>query len=107
MDKIAHIRDLFTETLPLFNALGDPVRQQLLLAMISHEQQTVGELTAGTNLSRPTVSFHLKVLREAGIITSRKEGRNVYYYPRTGDYFQAIRDLVHEVDKITNEEGKQ
>lgn len=103
MESTKRVRALFRQNLPLFNALGDPIRQQLLLAMISGEQKSVGELTRGTKLSRPTVSFHLRVLKEAGIIASKKQGRNVYYYPRTGHYFDTMRELVYEVERITKE----
>lgn len=40
----------------------------------------VGEITAKTNLSRPAVSHHLKILKEAGIIKMRREGTKNYYY---------------------------
>lgn len=104
MGDAVKIRRLFRQSLPLFSALGDPVRQQLLLAMMSGEEKTVTELTAGTSLSRPTVSFHLKVLKEAGIIISHKRGRNRYYYPRTGRYFHVMKELVDEVDKVLQKE---
>ena len=91
----------------MFNALGDPVRQQLLMTMMQGEPKTVRALTAGTNLSRPTVSFHLKVLKEAGIVTDYKEGRNNYYYPKPGKYLDVMRDLINEVDDVMKKEGRK
>lgn len=64
-------------------ALGDETRQHLMLEMMrigKCEGVRVGEITQGTHLSRPAVSHHLKVLREAGIVKMRREGTKNYYY---------------------------
>jgi ArsR family transcriptional regulator len=65
----------------LFKAIGDPVRLRLLSLIASHEggEACVCELTAAFELTGPTISHHLKVLREAGIITSERRGTWVYY----------------------------
>lgn len=64
-------------------ALGDENRQHLILEMMRMEDcrgVRVGQITERTNLSRPAVSHHLKILREAGIIKMRREGTRNYYY---------------------------
>lgn len=64
-------------------ALGDENRQHLILGMLQIgkcDGVRVGEITAKTNLSRPAVSHHLKVLKEAGIVKMRREGTKNYYY---------------------------
>lgn len=71
-----------------FEALGDPVRRLILELLASGEQptgslaQTLGSLTP---ISQPAVSQHLKVLREAGLVTVRAEGtRRLYALDRAG-----------------------
>lgn len=94
------IRDLFEESLPLFTALGDPLRQQLIILMIEGERKSVAELAAKTNLSRPTVSHHLKVLKNAHILAEEKVGTKTYYSPKMGKYFEPIKELVNIVTEL-------
>src|SRR5262249_34400047 len=65
----------------VFKALGDPVRLPLLSLIGAHQggELCVYVLTTAFNLCQPTTSHHLKVLREAGIITSERRGPWVYY----------------------------
>jgi ArsR family transcriptional regulator, arsenate/arsenite/antimonite-responsive transcriptional repressor len=65
----------------LFKALGDPVRLRLMSLIASHAggEVCVCELTEGFDLSGPTISHHLKVLREAGLISGERRGTWVYY----------------------------
>lgn len=105
MNQVDTIRQLFTESLPLFSALGDPIRQQLLLLMMDGTRRSVAELASETELSRPTISHHLKILKDAHIVTSQKEGRKIYYCPQMGDYVRPIRELITIVASIEREEG--
>lgn len=91
------IRELFTASLPLFSALGDPIRQQLILLMIDPPEKSVEELASYTNLSRPTVSHHLRVLKDAHIVGERKIGRKRYYYPKMGRYFPPMKELIETI----------
>ncbi len=62
-------------------ALGDPVRLQLVDVLRKHAGKVcVCELVPLFDLSQPTVSHHLKVLRQAGIVGSEREGLWAYYY---------------------------
>jgi len=65
----------------VFKALGDPVRLRLVSLIGAHQggEVCVCDLTTAFNLAQPTISHHLKVLREAGIITSERRGTWVYY----------------------------
>ncbi len=65
----------------VFKAMGDPVRLRLLSLIASHEggEACVCELTGVFDLTGPTISHHLKVLREAGLITGERRGTWVYY----------------------------
>ena len=65
----------------VFKAMGDPVRLRLLSLIASHEggEACVCDLTDVFELTGPTISHHLKVLREAGLITGERRGTWVFY----------------------------
>ena len=66
----------------VFKALGDPVRLRLVSLIGAHQggEVCVCDLTTAFDLTQPTISHHLKVLREAGIIDSERRGTWVYYW---------------------------
>ena len=66
----------------MFKALGDPVRLQLLSRVASHAggEACVCDLSVGFDLTQPTISHHLKVLREAGLLECERRGTWVYYW---------------------------
>jgi ArsR family transcriptional regulator len=66
---------------PMFKALGDPVRLRLLsmIASAGGGEVCVCDLTGSFKLTGPTISHHLKVLREAGLVASDRRGTWVYY----------------------------
>jgi ArsR family transcriptional regulator, arsenate/arsenite/antimonite-responsive transcriptional repressor len=65
----------------VFKALGDPVRLRLVSLIGARQggEVCVCDLTSAFDLSQPTISHHLKVLREAGLIDSERRGTWVYY----------------------------
>jgi len=65
----------------LFKAMGDPVRLRLLSLISSHEggEACVCDLSGVFDLTGPTISHHLKVLREAGLISGQRRGTWIYY----------------------------
>ncbi|EID56361.1 ArsR/SmtB family transcription factor [Saccharomonospora xinjiangensis] len=74
-----------------FKALGDPVRLRLLSLIASHAdgEACVCDLTGAFELSAPTISHHLKVLRESGLVESERRGTWIYYRVRP----EALRSL--------------
>jgi ArsR family transcriptional regulator, arsenate/arsenite/antimonite-responsive transcriptional repressor len=70
---------------PLLRALADPVRLRLMSLVASHPggEACVCDLTGAFDLSQPTISHHLKVLHEAGLLARDKRGVWVYYRART------------------------
>lgn len=99
------VAELFERSLPFLTALGNPDRQQLLMLMVDGSQKSVAELTAHTNLSRPTISHHLKILKDAGIIIEHKVGRKIYYQPQAGEYFHTVKELVDVIDELIKKRG--
>ena len=77
---------------PLLKALADPVRLRLMSIVASHEggEACVCDLTECFELSQPTISHHLKVLHEAGLLDREKRGTWVYYRVRSA----ALSDLA-------------
>ena len=71
-----------TSVAPMFKALGDPVRLRLMSLIASAPEVCVCDLTDGFALSGPTISHHLKVLREAGLVESDRRATWVWYRVR-------------------------
>lgn len=94
--------ELFRQVLPLFNAMGDPTRQLLIKHLSNSTRLSVGELTRLTSLSRPAVSHHLKVLREAELVLEIKVGTKRYYRPTFLKYTGPMRELINCVEKYEN-----
>jgi ArsR family transcriptional regulator len=78
-------RDTAVRIAEVAKALADPIRIQLLDVLRKHAGKVcVCELVPLFDVSQPTVSHHLKVLREAGLVASEKRGLWVYYYMLPG-----------------------
>ncbi|MFJ9588813.1 ArsR/SmtB family transcription factor [Streptomyces acidicola] len=75
-----------TELARVFKALGDPVRLRLLSMIASREggEVCVCEMTPAFDLSQPTISHHLKLLRQAGLIDCERRGTWVYHWVLPG-----------------------
>ena len=100
-----------------FAALADPTRREVF-ERLAHGPRAVGELARGLPVSRPAVSQHLKVLKDAGLVTDRAEGaRRVYQIDPQGlgqvrawlDQFWdvALAAFVAEAERNDDDEGDQ
>jgi len=89
----------------IFKALGDPTRRAVYERLIAQEE-TVSKLTARFDVSQPAISQHLKALREAGLVTVRREGREAHY--RAGpEGLKPLFDWVAHYEKFwRGREGK-
>jgi len=85
---------------PLLKALADPVRLRLMSIVASHEggEACVCDLTECFELSQPTISHHLKVLHEVGLLDRSKRGTWVYYRVRP----TALADLATLISPATD-----
>ncbi|WP_102410351.1 metalloregulator ArsR/SmtB family transcription factor [Beduinella massiliensis] len=80
-----------------FTAIGDETRQLILLVLLQSDLTgvRVGEIAEKAHLTRPSVSHHLQILREAGIVAMRREGtRNFYYLSVDGTQWKEIAGLI-------------
>lgn len=66
----------------LFRTLADPTRRALFERLCREGEQTVAALTAQAGVSQPAVSKHLSVLKQAGLVLDRPEGRQTHYSAR-------------------------
>lgn len=80
MASIDTLPDDWRDASNLFVALGDEQRQRILLMFGPGERLNVTHIVAGSTLSRTTVSHHLKILRQAGVLESEKVGKEVYFW---------------------------
>jgi ArsR family transcriptional regulator len=61
-----------------FKAIADPTRREIL-RMLRHEEMTAGDLAERFDMTKPSMSHHFSVLKEAGLLTSRREGQTIWY----------------------------
>jgi ArsR family transcriptional regulator len=61
-----------------FKAIADPTRREIL-HLLRKEEMTAGDVAARFDMTKPTMSHHFSVLREAGLVTSRREGQTIWY----------------------------
>ena len=81
--ELAQLAQDFEDCRKLLIALGDENRQHLILEMMQIGRCTgvrVGEIAERSYLSRPAVSHHLQILKDAGVVKLRREGTRNYYY---------------------------
>jgi ArsR family transcriptional regulator len=76
----------------LMKALADPIRIRLMSLIAATDEACVCDLTAPFELSQPTISHHLRVLREAGLVDCERRGTWVYYRAQR-DALEAVGEL--------------
>ncbi|SRR5579862_320297 len=75
-----------------FKALGDPTRVAIVNRLTTAEAVCVCDLTAAFDLSQPTISHHLKILRDAGLVEAERRGTWAYYR-LVPDAIDALREV--------------
>src|SRR5271167_3852499 len=81
----------------LFRSLADPTRRAIFERLCREGEQTVGALTAQAGISQPAVSKHLGVLRQAGLVRDRPEGRQTHYSAQ----LSALAPLIDWTSQMT------
>lgn len=113
-EEVRKLEDEFKQCRKLLNAIGDDNRQYLLCVMMNMpiDGSRVVEIAEQTHLSRPAVSHHMQILKDAGIVKSRKEGTQVFYYfdPEDNEVekFSRLADNIMKIIRMLperNEEG--
>lgn len=117
--------ELFQNCMPIFIALGDEVRLAIIealactglyddlgngvadirggLSIRPSQGMNVKEITEMTRLSRPAISHHLKILKEAGLVNVRQEGTSNYYYLTISDSTKKLCSLGQYLQELMNQ----
>lgn len=85
-------------------AISDPVRRQIL-ELLKSKSYAAGEIAARFDLKQATVSYHLKLLKQAGLITERKE-KNYIYYDLNASVFEDVLTWIYSLGEGNGENEK-
>ena len=90
----------------VFKALSDPTRREIL-RLLSEGEKTAGELAERFDMSKPSMSHHFAVLKEADLISSRRNGQQIWYSLNTTVAQDAISWIMGLVDHSQKKRGKR
>ena len=76
----------------VFKALGDSTRLRIL-DLIKNGEKCICEIIPETEKSQPTVSQHLKILRQANLVEQRKKGTNIWIHAKDKQIYQIIKEI--------------
>lgn len=82
----------------LFRTLADPTRRAIFERLCRQGEQTVGALTARSGVSQPAVSKHLGILKHAGLVRDRQDGRQTHYSAQ----LRALSPLIDWTSQMTS-----
>ncbi len=82
-----------TNPVEFAKALADPTRQEIM-SLICCREMSVGDIVDAVGVSQPTVSHHLAILREAGLVSVRSEGKHTYYSLNQGKVVVCCGNLI-------------
>ena len=82
-----------TSSVVFAKALADPTRQEIM-ALICCQELSVGDIVEAVGVSQPTVSHHLAILREAGLVNVRSEGKQTFYSLNQGRVVSCCGNLI-------------
>lgn len=89
----------------LLGLLSDPVRVRILFALVAVEELCVGDLALVLSISMDQSSYALKLLRSAGLVQSRRDGRVIYYRLAEGFPHQLLEHCLRQLLSITTKQG--
>jgi ArsR family transcriptional regulator len=96
---IRHLPEELRRVAKIFSALGDPYRQRLVLLFEKDERLNVNQIVEVSSLSRTAVAHHLRVLRDAGILKSEKQGKEVYHWIEPQPVQYALKKVLAYIDR--------
>lgn len=86
----------------LFKALDDPTRRRIL-EMLKESDLTAGEIAAAFDIAKPSISYHLDLLRQGGLVISIKKGQYVYYSLNTTVLEDSLNWMFNLIKRDKNE----
>ncbi|MDZ5472964.1 metalloregulator ArsR/SmtB family transcription factor [Bacillus sp. 31A1R] len=91
--------DVFRSCIPLFTALSDPARQDIILLLAERESLSVNEIADASTLSRPAISHHLKILRDNQLVKIEQQGTLRYYSLTLENSVSQLKELIDIVEQ--------
>ncbi|KMZ40064.1 MULTISPECIES: metalloregulator ArsR/SmtB family transcription factor [Bacillales] len=92
------IIEKFKLATPIFQALGDVNRQEIIMILLENSNLNVNQLAEKVSISRPAVSHHLKILKQAGLITANKSGKETFYSLSSTEFLKHVKDLIVNIE---------
>ena len=98
---------LLNDCIPMFEALKDPTRQQIVAHLLQHGPQTVGEIAQTSPLSRTAVSHHVKLLERAGLLEITKVSTRRICQVRSDETLGLLRGLIGALESDLETLGRE
>jgi ArsR family transcriptional regulator, arsenate/arsenite/antimonite-responsive transcriptional repressor len=95
---LADVLATFRASAPIFNALGDKFRQDIVMLLAQQERLNVGQIAERMPLSRPAISHHLKVLLQAGLVKMERVSRENFYTLSVDEGLAILRLFVEQAE---------
>lgn len=102
--SIDQLAQTFAECKPLFFALAEIPRQQILLLLSQHEALNVNQIAEHLPLSRPAISHHLKIMRQAGLLEQHPRGTENLYRLSSSGAVELLARCAAELNALGPEE---
>ena len=96
--------DVASDLAEMFRLLGDPTRVRILFALLEAGELCVSDLAAAVDTNETKVSHAMRLLRNAGVVRNRRDGRNVYYHLHDSHVCQLL-ELSQEHVRHVGEDG--
>ena len=89
----------FVDNFDIINALADRNRQRIIILLFHHidDGMTVTEITRQMSITQPAVSHHLKILREANLVSFKKNGLQSFYYLTLEQPLSRLEKVIHDL----------
>lgn len=97
-EQVDETLKVFHQLTPIFSVLADENRQLIISELGRCDRLNVTEISKLVPLSRPAISHHLKTLRIAGIINSKKKGTENYYYLTIKSTIETMKNLIGMIE---------
>lgn len=82
----------------IFKALQDPIRRKILL-MLRQKDMTAGDIAHHFDISKPSISHHLNVLKQANMVLDQRQGQYIFYSLNTSVFEDVVRFSLELIDK--------
>ena len=87
------------ECLELLRLLSDQTRQEIILIFAHSKELCANDIANNFSLSRPTISHHLNIMKRAGVLNSRKDGKEIYYSFNKKHVLTLLKGLVETLER--------